>query len=137
LTVTGKAAAVADAVPAGLLVPDDGVVLLADVVVLAGVVLLADEPQPARAVAQAAPAARAATSRRGVLIRGYFLPIGGKEGETVGRRGGRDGSPFPRGPISSNAPESTWLRARVSGLITVAGQRRNGLAGRGGTGFAT
>jgi hypothetical protein len=127
LTVTGKAAAFADAVPAGLLV-------------LADVVLLADEPQPARAVAQAAqaaPAAKTATSRRGVLIRGYFLPIGGKEGETVGRRGGRDGSPFPRGPISSNAPESTWLRARVSGLITVAGQRRNGLAERGGTGFAT
>src|ERR1700744_4601559 len=38
---------------------------------------------------------------------------GGKEGETVGAPGGdRDGSPFPRGPMSSNAPESTWLRAR-------------------------
>jgi hypothetical protein len=58
LTVTGKAAA--DAVPDGWL--------------LADVVLLADEPQAARAVAQAAAAATRAASRRGVLIRDYFLP---------------------------------------------------------------
>jgi hypothetical protein len=69
LTVTGKAA---DGVP------------LADVVSLADVVLLDDEPQPVRAATQAAAVAKTAASRSGVLIAGYFLPIGGKEGETVG-----------------------------------------------------
>jgi hypothetical protein len=66
LTVTGKAAAVADAALDAW--------LLADVVLLAGVVLLADEPQAARAAAQAAAAAAKAASRRGILIRDYFLP---------------------------------------------------------------
>src|SRR5690242_905015 len=77
LTVTGNAAALA------------GAVALAEVALaavgLAAAGLLADEPQPARAAAQAA--LKAAASRRGFLIACYFLPRG-KEGETVGRRGG-------------------------------------------------
>jgi hypothetical protein len=39
--------------------------------------------------------------------------------------------------MSSSGPESTWLGPRRGGIVTVAGQRRNGLAGRGVTGFAT
>jgi hypothetical protein len=66
VTVTGKAAADADA----------GAELAADEVDgLDGLdeLLLADEPQPARAAAQAAAPSTAA-SLRGVLIAGYFLP---------------------------------------------------------------
>jgi hypothetical protein len=80
LTVTGKAAAVAVAAPAGLADAE----LLAGAVLPAGVGLLAEDPQAARAVAPTAAAATTAAQRRGILIWCYFLPEGGKEGETVG-----------------------------------------------------
>jgi hypothetical protein len=69
VTVTGKLAA-ADAV------------LAADALAGGVEVLLADDPQPARAAAQAAAVPRTAAILRGVLIEGYFLPDGRE-----GRRG--------------------------------------------------
>jgi hypothetical protein len=64
---------------------------------------------------------------------------GGKEGETVGAPGGTPVTDHPshEGRCRLTRRESTWLSARISGLITVAGQRRNGRGLRGGTGFAT
>jgi hypothetical protein len=73
VTVTGKAAADADAeLTAEALLAADAPLAAAEAGEL-DELLLADEPQPARAAAQAA-APRTAASLRGVLIAGYFLP---------------------------------------------------------------
>jgi hypothetical protein len=66
VTVTGKAAAADAELAAGARLPADDVDGVDEL-------LLADEPQPARAAAQAA-VPRTAASLRGVLIAGYFLP---------------------------------------------------------------
>jgi hypothetical protein len=107
VTVTGKLAADADAELAAEALLAAGVPLTADEV---DEVLLADDPQPARTAAQAAAVPSAAVILRGVLIEGYFLPNVRERkarplaclGSTPGLR--RDGSPFPRGPISSGVP---------------------------------
>jgi hypothetical protein len=73
VTVTGKAAA-ADAELAAEALPGADAPLAAAEADGLDELLLADEPQPARAAAQAA-VPRTAASLRGVLIAGYFLPV--------------------------------------------------------------
>jgi hypothetical protein len=92
VTVTGKLAA-ADAVLAAdaELAADAGLtgaVLTAAELAAAGELLLTEDPQPARAAAQAAAAPRATADvtgdLKGVLIAVTSSRGGGKEGETVG-----------------------------------------------------
>ena len=95
--------------------------------------------RPARPLRRRLPARRPRDAGRFGASSATSSRYDGQEGETAARPGtedlgGRDGSPFPRGSISSTRQESTWLRPGEMRAITVAGQRRNGHTGF--TGFA-
>jgi hypothetical protein len=107
VTITGKLAA---ELAADALLTADALVAGAELAA-AATLLLADDPQPARTAAQAAAVPRTAVILRGVLIEGFTSSRNGREGRRdrwlalVGRpRLGHDGSPFPRGPMSSHVP---------------------------------
>ena len=106
---------------------------------LAAVALLADE-QPASAAAAATAASTAAESRWGVLIECYFLRYerGGRRdrrpaGSEGSRRTGRSALPT-RVDVVPRSLSRPGLYPAEGGIITVAGQRRNGHTGF--TGFA-
>jgi hypothetical protein len=112
VTVTGKLAAAA-AEPLALPDADADAEAVAELAVddvpAPADVVLEDDEQAARAAVQAAAVPSTAASRRGLFMVSYFLPKRGRKARPFGapparRRGGRDGSPFPRGPISSGAP---------------------------------